>query len=351
MQRYVILLTLLFFFVVFPQGIHALENPLDQPNNRFGIHVIDENDFSNASNLVNSSGGEWGYITFVIREDERDIARWNRAFSRLSSLKLIPIVRLATTNQNGIWQIPDPNEAIPWARFLSALNWPVENRYIILFNEPNHAKEWGGILDPEGYTRIARIYWQELKKASPDFFVLPAALDAAAGNTTATMEQSLFFKKMYQEDDYIFTIFDGLTSHSYPNPGFCASPDATGKSSVRGFEWELSYLESLDLFPDMPVFITETGWACNQVNLSDNYSKAFSQAWSHPRIAAVTPFILNYTTPPFNKFSWINPQTSEFYPHYQTIMELPKTKGEPTLTLSSYSTAISQASAKYSLSN
>jgi len=62
-------------------NIKAAENPLSVPNNSFGIHILDENDLEDAAKLVNSGGGDWGYVTFVIRSDERDSKRWQKVFA------------------------------------------------------------------------------------------------------------------------------------------------------------------------------------------------------------------------------------------------------------------------------
>lgn len=317
---------MLFVFATLALAKSASAN---EPNNRFGIHIVDENDLPEAASLVNSNGGEWGYVTVVIREDERDSARWQAAFDQMRRLKLIPIVRLATKMNNSHWEIPRDEEAINWASFLNSLNWPVKNRYIVLFNEPNHAKEWGGAIDPAGFARTIRTYRNTLKEFSPDFFVMAGALDLAAPNSTVTMEASRFFDQMHSEDNFIFTLFDGLASHSYPNPNFSGAVSDSGKTSIRGYRWEIDYLSNFGMSPDIPVFITETGWTNENTNLEDNYKTAFQEVWNDPRVIAVTPFILSYTSPPFTGFSWKNPQTKEFYPHFYSVQSLAKTKGEP----------------------
>src|SRR3990167_5974371 len=194
---------------LFPPSAQAIEDPLLKENNKFGIHIISESDLLQAAELVNSNGGEWGYVTLVIREDERDLVRWQRAMLQMKELKLIPIIRVATKVNNGVWEKPDPEDAEQWAKFLDSLEWVTKNRYVVLFNEPNHAKEWGGEVNPIEYTRVARQFWQKLKRYSPDFFVLPAGMDAAAPNSTTTMDSKLFFDKMYEEDPEIFVLFDG----------------------------------------------------------------------------------------------------------------------------------------------
>lgn len=309
----------------------AVVDPIVTANNRFGIHITDEHDLDRASQIVNSSGGQWGYITFVIREDEMDINRYNNLFNQLKDLNLIPIVRLAATQQDSVWSRPSLDKAKPWADFLNSLNWPTKNRYVILFNEPNHAKEWGGSLNPHEYAQISRRYWEELKKASPDFFVMPAGLDLSAPNGTNTMDATEYWRQMYESDQLIFTIFDGLASHSYPNPGFCGQPADTGRTSIQGYRWEQEYLLKYDLRPDTPVFITETGWACISEDLVNYYKKAFNEVWTDENLIAVTPFMLNYQQHPFSEFSWTDPSTGEFRSFVQSIIDINKIKGEPEL--------------------
>lgn len=303
-------------------------------NNRFGIHIFDENDLSDAAALVNSNGGSWGYVAMVIREDERDIARWSRVFTKMKSLKLIPIIRIATTIDGENWRKPDIYQAKPWAIFLDSLPWPTKKRYVQLFNEPNHAKEWGGSTNPSEYTKIARKYWEELNRRSFDFFVLPAGFDQAAPNSSSTMDEAKFLDEMYQSDPLIFTIFDGWASHSYPNPGFLGSPTDTGRGTIKGYEWETLYLQKYNLRQNIPIFITETGWVYTsrtKDKIDDWYRIAFENVWDDPKIQAVTPFLLSYNSPPFNVFSWKNPATGQFYSQYNVIKSIPKSAGEPEL--------------------
>lgn len=300
-----------------------------EENNKFGIHIIDEHDLKDAAALINSSGGQWGYVTMVIREDQRDQAQWQRVFDEMRRLKLIPIVRIATKMEAQYWSTPSEEEANDWAEFLNSLIWPIKNRYVVLFNEPNHAKEWGGAIDPAGYAKIYRNYYETLKHFSEDFFVLPAALDLAADGSNGTMEPTIYFQKMHEEDEFIFTLYDGLNSHSYPNPGFRGKTTDTGRESIKGYKWELSFLSSFGLSPNIPIFITETGWINGSGDIKQNYKYAFENVWSDPAVKAVTPFVLSYLDAPFNDFSWKDPKTGEFYPQYYSVQSITKEKGEP----------------------
>ena len=91
-----ILAIILLLVLISAVRAQAIYDPLSQPNNRFGIHIIDENDLQDAANLVNSSGGDWGYVKIVIREDDRNLEKWQAIFDRMRKMHLIPLVRLAT---------------------------------------------------------------------------------------------------------------------------------------------------------------------------------------------------------------------------------------------------------------
>ncbi len=335
MLKYLTILVL--FLGLLPNQTRAIYDPLSVPNNRFGIHIVDENDLEDAASLVNSSGGDWGYVKLVIRENDRNLDKWQAIFNKMRRLHLIPIIRLATRIESGRWIKPRIEDIKSWLDFLTRLNWVSENRYVILFNEPNHAKEWGDEIKPDEYAFFVKEFSTRLKERSSDFFVLPAGLDASATNTSETMDEEEFLRRMYQADKQIFSYFDGWTSHSYPNPDFSASPLKSGRGSLKTYLWELSLLANYGFYPDK-IFITETGWAHNEdknngllspATVADYYLTAFTQSWNDSRIVAITPFLLNYQDEPFGKFSWKKFQSEEYYPMYETIRLLPKNRGAP----------------------
>lgn len=325
----------LLFFLLIPSKVNAIYNPLILPNNKFGIHILSENDISAAAALVNSAGGDWGYVTVVMRDDERDEKRWNNFFADLQQNHLIPIVRLATHLENNSWRVPSMDEAEKWADFLDNLSWPIQNRYIIFFNEPNHAKEWGGKVNPQEYALVLEKFITTFKNKNKDFFVLPAGLDLAAPQANQTIDVYTYMTLMNRAVPRIFTLLDGWSSHSYPNPNFASKPDRTGRISIRGFEWELLVLrERFGVREDIPVFITETGWARSEQltpgEIAENYRTAFTQIWTHRQIVAVTPFLLRYDESLFAPFSFAIPKAeAAYYPQYDTIKILPKLAGYP----------------------
>lgn len=246
-------------------------------------------------------------------------------------LHLIPIVRIATKPKGDVWEKPSEAEINNWTAFLNSLNWVTQNRYVIIGNEPNHAKEWGGTINPSEYGKYLETFAKKLKETSIDFFVLPGGLDASATNVAGTMEESRFLKQMVLANPNVFENIDGWTSHSYPNPAFSGKETDKGKGTIRSFEWEIFTLKSLGVNKDFPIFITETGWSNKNIDEDEIGRKleySFTNIWSDKNIVAVTPFILKYPQEPFGVFSWTKAD-GNFYSFYKKVGLLPKVKGEP----------------------
>jgi sugar phosphate isomerase/epimerase len=145
----IIVMGLLFVATFVVRPVVAFDPSL--PNNKYGIHLAqpEEADIKGASELVNSSGGKWGYVTLVIQDNDRNREKWQGVFEKLREAHLIPIIRIATHPEGASWKKPTVEEAKGWADFLNSLEWVVKDRYVILFNEPNHGAEWGGEANPD----------------------------------------------------------------------------------------------------------------------------------------------------------------------------------------------------------
>lgn len=329
----------LWIFVALPSFVAA------QTNNKFGIHlaVTSDEDIQKAADLVNSNGGSYGYITLVIQENNRDVGYWQGVFEKLREKKLIPIIRVATQAEGEHWRIPAVDDVDGWVHFLSALNWVVKERYIILFNEPNHAAEWGGAVDPVMYGKVAAEFAFKLKQKSEDFRIMLAGLDLAAPqalpnyydayqylNESSISFCAFFSQKQQKCGDYI----DYISSHSYPNPGFRGSPYDTARNSIRGYTYEISWYFAL-FGQEYPVFVTETGWdtyKLGQPTVASYYTTAFRDLWlTDPRVKAVTPFVLNYQGEPFLQFSFLSRDVAEPYLQYIALQSIAKVEGSPEI--------------------
>ena len=135
----------------------AIYDPLSQKNNQFGIHILFPEELRQAADLVNSSGGDWGYVTIPIKTSDRNLDKWQEFMNDCRRYHLIPLVRLATDGDyfsQGSWSKPDDDDIIDFANFLDSLNWPTQNRYVIIYNEPNRGDEWGGTPNAAEYAEI-----------------------------------------------------------------------------------------------------------------------------------------------------------------------------------------------------
>ncbi|PIY69370.1 hypothetical protein COY90_00980 [Candidatus Roizmanbacteria bacterium CG_4_10_14_0_8_um_filter_39_9] len=332
MKNYIFTSIFIFVLIIFlPHIIFA------SPNNKVGISLLQptDEDIKMASELVNSSGGDYGYATLVIQENDRSVSKWQDVFEKLREAHLIPIVRLATQPEGENWRRPTLNDAPSWAEFLNVLNWVTEKRYIVLFNEPNHGSEWGGEVDAKNYREVAVAFAQKLKEKNKDFFIMSAGLDGAAPNALPLYEdEEAFLAELFQKNDTpLENVIDGWASHSYPNPGFSASPWDAGKKSIRGYDWELQTIQSLGVSKNFPVFITETGWVSDRLTratVAAYYKQAFENVWGpDPRVMAVTPFVFNYQSDPFLGFSWKKQGEESYYAQYYSVWEIPKVLGTP----------------------
>ena len=242
-----ILIILLSALILFPISVNASTS-----NNKFGMSLAQPNteQFSQVKELINSNGGDWGYVTLIIEEKDRNKDKWQGIFDQLRKLHLIPIIRIATSAEGENWRRPEVEDAQGWADFLDSLNWVTKNRYVILFNEPNHGSEWGGEVDPKSYAEVTLEFAKKLKEKNKDFFVMLAGMDASAPSWMPGLEdEEKFLREVFQGpslnvDSLTRTdLIDGLASHSYPNPGFSGSPYATGRGTVRTYEWELALMK------------------------------------------------------------------------------------------------------------
>lgn len=305
--------------------MHAIYDPLSVPNNKYGIHILDTSELQKAAELVNSGGGEWGYVTIPIRANERDILKWTAFMETAKNLKLIPILRIATYPVGDHWMAPNEWDLIDFSNFLTDLPWPTKNRYVTIYNEPNHQGEWGGFVYPEEYARVLDRGIDIFHKKHPDFFVISAGMDASAPNSAASIDSLTYLRRMEAYIPGIFKKVDGFSVHAYGNPAFSTAPNPRSQVNIKSYLYEENLLTSFEV-AKAKLFITEAGWK----KPNQHYLDAFQNYWLEENIVAITPFILGAHAGPFKEFSFTSP-SGEFEPFAKAIQTIPKTKGQPQL--------------------
>ena len=169
-----------------------------------GIHILHPYELNDAIGLLKTERNkdEWVYITIPYSLDDINKKdEWQAFFTKCRENKINPIVRFVTKPEGSNWAIPTTKDIVRLTAGLSALEWPTSERLVIVFNEPNHAKEWGGKIDPIEYAEKLRFAIEWLKTEGKGYRVLPAALDLAAPNGSETMEAFNYWQKRKDSED------------------------------------------------------------------------------------------------------------------------------------------------------
>lgn len=335
MKKILFVITIFIFLLSFTHKALAVYDPRSSDNNKFGIHILFPEEISEAAALVNSSGGDWGYVTIPIRASDRDLDKWQTFMNNAKKYHVIPILRLATDGDyfdKIVWSKPTNFDILDFANFLNSLSWPTRNRYIVVYNEVNRGDEWGGIPNASEYAQILNYAVDEFKKKNSDFFIISAGFDNASINIpNQYVNQYTFMYQMEGAVPGIFAKIDGIGSHSYPNPGF-SSPPTSAKNGIYSFFYQKNIADSLS-GKNVPIFITETGWTSNKISQdeqSNYYDIAFRNYWNDLNVVAVTPFIFTANQGSFVQFSFIkNGQKTKIYNTYKSIL---KVRGQPILS-------------------
>jgi hypothetical protein len=310
-----------------------------EPNNKFGLYIYAENKtfFEKAKELVNSKGGDWGYVLIPYNVSDYDNEKWERVFEQLRSKHLIPVIQLW-----GIKIDDYKKQTEEAAAFLNRFPWPIRYRYISVYNEPNDSKFWQGRTNPEEYAQVLSYTFRKFKEENVEFFIMNGALNVTAPSDGQHIDAFDFMWRMNKAEPGIFEKLDGWASHPYPQPNFAGNPRDRGRWSIRAYEDELNYLKnSLGVSKELPVFITETGWAhaegknynsgfLSVSQVAKNIKIAYEDVWlKDPRVRAVMPFTVAYDAP-FDHFSWVNEDYVP-YEHFDEVKKIRKITGQPPI--------------------
>jgi hypothetical protein len=132
--------------------------------------------------------------------------------------------------------------------------------YIIIWNEPNLALEWGfQPVDPVAYTQLLRVAYRRAKEANPQVQVLGGALapNLAPPGDEFAMNDPDYLQGML--DAGAGEVMDGLAVHAY---GWVYPPDDSPAPDVVNFRRvELLHQILVDKgYAALPLHITEGGW-------------------------------------------------------------------------------------------
>ncbi len=296
------------------------------PNNKVGINVIRhfESHYLRAvSQIVNSSGGDWGYVTvLLLSEDRQDPQKIQKLLDDANTFHLIPILRLGTRYTGTTWVKPGPNEPKEWKEFFTGLKWHLPATYIIVGNEPNLAFEWGGEVNPREYARYLKLFMDSFADERLRFKILNAPMDLSNQTKAGMMDDFEYLAAMRSEMPDIFAQLDGWASnpyHFYEGKGV--------RYTYRGYTQELDFIGV-----NLPVFITESyvGFVEDREKVAQYYDTAFGYWMKDSKVVAATPQFYNPEAELFWMFDADRAGDSiNLSPTAQRLRDMPKVAGSP----------------------
>lgn len=343
-----ILILLTIFYQLFTFSAYAAEDPLAVPNNPIGIHILNPSELESAKKLVNSNGGDWGYVTIPIQYGDRNLEKWQAFMDAARRDHLIPLMRLATDaywENTTVWRKPNASDVLDFANFLDSLSWPTKNKYVILFNEVNRFDEWGGEApNPGEYAELVSYARDVFKARNQNFYLILGGMDAAAPTNAQYINGFTYLERMRNYPGFTFSMVDGFSSHAYPNPDFSAPPQESKKVGVATYRFEFDIINT-GLARTIPAFITETGWNAHKLPgsvIAAYYKIAIEKIWSKDKdkIVAITPFVLSGEGGAFDKFSFLKGgNATSAYTAFESFAKIEGSPAKDSVSVASNATA------------
>ncbi len=194
--------------------------------------------------------------------------------------------------------------------------------YIIVWNEPNLALEWGfQPVDPAAYTQLLSVAYRRAKEANPQVQVLGGALAptlAPPGDEFALNDLD-YLQGML--DAGAGDAMDGLAVHAY---GWVYPPDDPPAPDVVNFRrTELVHqLLQENGYGDMPIHITEGGWndhprwtrAVKPGQRIEYTIQAYQMAQEWPWLESISLWAFRYPWPAKTYLDYFTFVTPDFIP-------------------------------------
>ena len=308
------------------------------PNNKFGMYIhASSEQIAEAASLINSNGGDWGWVLVPMDGRQRDAGFWQGIFDTCKAHHIKPLIQLFNNNTCDVNEMDFPG----LAQFLNQLSWPTKHLYVSVFNEVNAKDYWCEKLAPEEYAVVLNTAIDSFKAVNQNFFLMPAGFNSSCRSGPRYLDEEDFLLRMNAAVPGIFGKIDGWANHAYPQPEFSGDfynpPSWYGvRDQIENYKWEIGLLQRHFGISDLPIFITETGWAHSEGHLNKwqykhssvtarYFDDAYRNHWlPNNQIVAILPFV--WYKPDAPNFNWKRDDGS-FYPQYDVVMRFPKVAG------------------------
>ena len=210
-------------------------------------------------------------------------------------------------------------------------------KYIIIWNEPNLALEWGyRPPDPVAYAELLRVTSQAIREANPDVIILAGALAPTLGDPAGelSMGDLDYLQAMY--DAGAAPYFDALAAHAY---GLTFPPGDPPDPKVINFR-RVELLRQVMIANgdrDKPVHITEAGWndhprwtrAVRPARRIRYTIRAYDMALAWPWLDSLSMWAFRYPAPEKGFRDYYTFVTSDFQPKPIYLVVKKALRGEP----------------------
>lgn len=246
-------------------------------NPKLGVHtrLTDEAEPGNIKRtleMVREMGASWivEYFPWAYMEPGPGIYDWDHADLVVNHANRQGLTVLARLGMVPSWARPRdsafsyllPENYADFARFVGAFmaHFKERVRYIIIWNEPNLALEWGfRPVSPEDYMLLLCDAYREAHAVDPDVVVLGGALapTLAPPGSEWGMDDLEYLRRMYAAG--ASACFDALAVHAYGWSRPADDPPETGVVNFRRVEL-IRQVMVQNHDGHKPIFITEGGW-------------------------------------------------------------------------------------------
>ena len=240
----------------------------------FGINASLENDDNSTQiqklNLIQQGGYSWVRQRFPWREIEPtrhyfDWEKWDHLVDLYNQYGLKTVAILDSppvwSRQDNNWPNRPPDDLDDFGYFVRSFVTHFRGRipYIQIWDEPNIFPNWGNRpVDPEGYTSLLKVAYENAKAADPTVKVLSAGLAPNLEKGGRNMSDLLFLREMYRHGAGKY--FDILAVKPY---GLWTSPeDRRVDDNTLNFSRAILFRQIAvqNGFTDVPVWAVEFGW-------------------------------------------------------------------------------------------
>jgi len=264
------------------------------------INEVEEWKIQRGLAMIREMGAPWvvEFLPWAYMEPRKGQYDWRNAERIVRHANRQGVQLIARLGFVPDWARPDPNAQATTTTYLDraryadfaefaaafAAHFRGQIHYVIVWNEPNLAAEWGmRPVDPAGYVEMLRVVYPAIKQANPDMVVLAGALAPTLEppGSAQGLNDLIYLEQMYQALDAQAARqssianrqsriqnpkskigsrpYDAWAVHSYGRTAPHDEPPAPDRINFRRAEL-LREIMLRHGDKDAPVYITESGW-------------------------------------------------------------------------------------------